>query len=174
MPLRDLAITAFIFGMLPFVLTRPRLGLLLFVWISLMTPHRYAFGFAYDFPFAVVVAVTTLVGLLVTKEEVRYEPNVVLFLLIVLPAWMCVTTLFAFERESAYFRLTEVLKVFLFVHVSAMVLRTRKHLEALIWVMVVSVGFFGVKGGVFTIANAGESRVYGPPGQSFQIGRAHV
>lgn len=165
--MRDIVFTALVFGMLPVVLARPLIGMLLFVWISLMTPHRFTWGFAYDFPFAALVAVCILIGLLLTKDKVRYEPNLVLWLLILLPLWMCVTTVFAFEREIAQFRLGEVLKVFLFVHVAAMVLKSRKHVEWLIWVMVISVGIFGIKGGLFTIVNAGVSRVYGPPGNSF-------
>ena len=85
--MRDVAIAGFMFGSLPVILFRPWIGVLMFAWISLMTPHR----FAYDFPFAAVVAVCTLVGLLVTKDEVRYEPNLVLVLLLLLPAWTCVT-----------------------------------------------------------------------------------
>ena len=165
--MRDIAITAIIFGMLPFVIARPWIGVMLYVWISVMTPHQFAWGFAYSFPFAAIVAVCTMVGLLVTKDEVRYEPNALLWLLILLPAWMCVTTAFALERETASGHLVDVLKVFLFVHVSAMVLRTRKHIEWLLWVLVVSIGFFGIKGGLFTIINAGEHKVYGPPGESF-------
>ena len=100
--MRDIAITVFIFGALPFILKRPWLGVLMFAWLSLMTPHRFAYGFAYDFPFSAIVAVFTLIGLLVTKDEIRYEPNLVLVLLILLPAWTCVTYLFSFEpvRES--------------------------------------------------------------------------
>jgi probable O-glycosylation ligase (exosortase A-associated) len=63
--------------------------------------------------------------------------------------------------------LTEVLKVFLFVLVSAMVLRTRKHVHWMLWVIVISVGYFGAKGGAFTLATGGLHRVYGPPGDSF-------
>ncbi len=165
--MRDIAITVFILGTLPFILKRPWLGVLMFAWLSLMTPYRFAYGFAYDFPFGQIVAACTLLGLLVTKDEVRYEPNAVLFLLILLPLWMCVTYLFAFEQQAATHRLVEVLKVFLFVHISAMVLRNRKQLEWMLWVIVISIGFFGVKGGAFTIATGGGGRVYGPPGDSF-------
>jgi probable O-glycosylation ligase (exosortase A-associated) len=78
-----------------------------------------------------------------------------------------VTYLFALERDEGTGRLIEVLKVFLFIHIAAMVLRTRKQLDWMVWVIVVSIGFFGVKGGAFTLATAGSSRVYGPPGDSF-------
>lgn len=165
--MRDIAITALILGTLPFILKRPWIGVLMFAWVGLMTPHRFAYGFAYDFPFAALVAVCTLLGLLFTKDDVRYEPNLVLVLLLLLPAWTCVTYIFAFEREDATGRLIEVMKVFLFVHVSAMVLKSRKQLEWMLWVIVFSVGFFGVKGGLFTIASGAGGKVYGPPGDSF-------
>lgn len=165
--MRDIAITALILGTLPFILKRPWIGVLMFAWVSLMTPHRFAYGFAYDFPFAAVVAVCTLLGLLFTKDKVRYEPNLVLVLLLLLPVWTCVTYAFALERQDATGRLIEVLKVFLFVHVSAMVLQSRKQLDWMLWVIVVSVGVFGVKGGLFTIASGAGGKVYGPPGDSF-------
>jgi probable O-glycosylation ligase (exosortase A-associated) len=165
--MRDIAISLIIFGSLPFILSRPWIGVLVFAWLSLMTPHRFAFGFAYDFPFAAIVAAVTLLGLVVTKDEVRFEPNAVVCLLILLPAWTCVTYLFALEPAAATDRLIEVLKVFLFVLVSAMVLRTRKHIDLMIWVIVISVGFFGAKGGAFTLLTGGGYRVYGPPGDSF-------
>src|SRR5262245_27050827 len=165
--MRDIAISLIVFGSLPFILFRPWIGVLTFAWISLMTPHRFAFGFAYDFPFAAIVAAFTLLGLVLTKDEVRFEPNAVVWLLMLLPAWTCVTYLFALEQASATVRLNEVLKVFLMVLVSAMVLRTRKHVDWMIWVIVISVGFFGAKGGAFTLLTGGGARVYGPPGDSF-------
>ena len=165
--MRDLLITAIIFGMLPIVFKRPWIGALMFVWVSLMTPQRFAFGFAYDFPFAYLIAVCTLLGLLLTRDELRYDMNIVMFLLILFPLWMCVTYAFALERENGYGRWVEVMKVFLFIHVSALVLRTRRHIELLLWVIVVSVGLFGIKGGLFTILSGGQNKVYGPPGDSF-------
>ncbi len=60
-----------------------------------------------------------------------------------------------------------MLKVFLFVHIAAGLLCTRKHIDWLLWVIVVSVGFYGVKGGIFVLLTGGESRVWGPPGKSY-------
>jgi probable O-glycosylation ligase (exosortase A-associated) len=165
--MRDLLISAIIFGLLPVIVKRPWIGTLAFVWVSLMSPQRYAFGFANEFPFAALIAICTLLGLLLTRDELRYDANIVMVLLIVFPLWMCVTYAFALEREAGYARWVEVMKIFLFVHVSALVLRNRKHIEWMLWTIVISVGFFGVKGGLWTILSGGGNRVYGPPGESF-------
>jgi probable O-glycosylation ligase (exosortase A-associated) len=45
-----------------------------------------------------------------------------------------------------------------------MLITNRKRLDWLVWTIVVSIGFYGIKGGVFTILQGGSHRVYGPPG----------
>jgi probable O-glycosylation ligase (exosortase A-associated) len=44
-----------------------------------------------------------------------------------------------------------------------MVLRTRQHIVALAWTLVIALGFYGVKGGIFTLFTGGHYRVWGPP-----------
>jgi probable O-glycosylation ligase (exosortase A-associated) len=57
----------------------------------------------------------------------------------------------------------KMLKVQLMTFVAFLAIRDRKHIEALIWVIVISVGFYGFKGGLFTILTGGAQRVWGPP-----------
>ena len=167
--MRDIAFAAFMAGLLPFILKRPWLGMLAFAWLSLMNPYRFAFGFAYDAPWVQIVALVTLVSLALhhQREDWDYRFGAIFALLMLLPLWTCVTTIFAFEREKAFGRLEEVLKVFLFVHVAAGVLCTRQRIDWLVWVIVVSVGFYGFKGGIFVLLTAGEAKVWGPPGKSY-------
>lgn len=165
--MRDIALSLIIFSSIPFILKRPWIGVLMFVWISLMNPHKFAFGFAFDFPFVAVVAVATLLGMLITKDTINLPLNAITFLLTALPVWMSITYLFALEPEAGFSRWIEVLKVFFFVLVTASLLNSRKHIELLLWVVVISVGFYGVKGGLFTLLTGGGSKVYGPPGASY-------
>jgi probable O-glycosylation ligase (exosortase A-associated) len=48
------------------------------------------------------------------------------------------------------------------IFVLMMLLYTRKHIIALVWVLVGSLAYYGVKGGAFTIMTGGNSRVWGP------------
>ena len=52
MRLRDLLITAIVVGALPYVLRHPWIGVLLWTWLSIMNPHKLAWGFATHAPFA--------------------------------------------------------------------------------------------------------------------------
>ena len=165
--MRDIAITLVILGLVPLIWKQPWTGVLAWLWISVMNPHRYAFGFAYSFPFAAIIAVVTLVSMLKSRDQVKLPLNATTLLFIAFPLWMSITTLFAFAPEAAYIRWKEVTKIFFFLVIGASLINSRKQVDWMIWVIVCSVGFFGIKGGIFTILSGGASRVYGPPGGGF-------
>jgi len=162
--MRDLLVTAMIFGALPFVFKRPWIGVLLWSWLSYMNPHRLAYGFAYDFPFAMIVAIVTITALLFSKEkkEMVWTRETVLLLMFI--GWMLFTTFFAMYPELAWPEWNRIWKIQLFVVLTAIMINNRRKLDWLIWVLVLSLGFYGVKGGVFTIASGGSYHVWGPTG----------
>jgi putative inorganic carbon (HCO3(-)) transporter len=165
--MRDIALTLIFLGLIPVMLRYPWIGVLVYAWVSVFNPHKWTFGFAYDFPLAMLAAVVTAAGMLLRWKEVRLPINMITVLLMLLPFWMTVTLMFAFEPDAAYARWQEVMKIFLFALITAALLHSRKQLEALLWVLVVSIGFYGVKGGIFTFSVEGAYRVYGPPGTSY-------
>ena len=162
--MRDIALTLLICGSIPLILKYPWIGVLVFAWLSLFNPYAYAWGFAQDIQFVMIVAVTTLVGMLFHWKDVRLPINSITILLMLLPFWMTVTLMFALEPIAAYEKWTLVMKAFFFTLVAASLVHSRKQLLAFLWVIVLSVGFFGVKGGIFTLLVGGEYRVYGPSG----------
>lgn len=162
--MRDILVTLIIFGCLPFVFKRPYLGALLWVWVSVMNPHTQGWGFAATFPFAAIVALVTIASLLFTKEPKSLPTTPVIVVFIVFVLWMNITTLFALYPEDAYIQWVKVMKIMLMTVVTLMLIRTKKHLQLLIWVIVISLGYYGVKGGLFTIKGGAEDRVWGPMG----------
>jgi len=164
---RDLGIVFLFAGLLPLVLWRPWIGVLIYAWVSLFSPHRYGWDYAYDFQLAMITGLTTLGGMVLNWRQVRFPVNTVTVLLVLLPLWMTVTLLFALEPQQAHERWVEVMKTFFFVLVAASLLHTKKQIESFLWVIVLSIAFYGVKGGIFTLVSGGGLRVYGPPGDSF-------
>lgn len=168
MSLRDLLLTVLLVGGLPVALRRPYIGALIFTFVSMANPHRYTWGFAYSMPWAMAYAVTTMAGLVATQERIvadsirRYWP-MLLYL-----AWMGVTTLNAFEAQEARIRWIEVAKIHLMCLVTLMLLTDWKRIRLLVWVAVGSVGFYGLKGGVFTLVSGGNFLVWGPPDSAIE------
>jgi len=162
--IRALFVALAVFGVLPIILFRPDVGIMVWAWLGFMNPHRLAWGFAQDFPFAEVVAITTAIGMLLSRRW-RFPPvtrETVVLVLFVL--WMQVTTVTAFNQDEAWGQWDKVLKIQLMILATMMVIWNGDQLRALIWVVVASIGFYGVKGGLFTIVYRGEERVLGPEG----------
>jgi probable O-glycosylation ligase (exosortase A-associated) len=148
--MRDIIITLIVFGSLPVIFKRPWFGIVMWVWISVMNPHRLSWGFAYEFPFAMVIAITTLIALMVTSVAFSF--------------WMVVTTAFSFAPDGSFEMLKRVLKTMLMTVVMMMLIKKKEHIFMVGWTLVGSLGYYGVKGGIFTAASGGSSTVWGPEG----------
>lgn len=162
--MRDILITLIIAGTLPFILMRPYIGVLVWVWISVMNPHTQAWGFAVTFPFAAIVGGLTLVSLVINKvpKGLPLTPIVMVFIAFVL--WLNVTTVHAFHPELVYDQWNRVMKIMLMTFVTLMLIKTKQHIQLLIGVIVFSISYYGVKGGIFTLVGGGEHLVWGPEG----------
>jgi probable O-glycosylation ligase (exosortase A-associated) len=162
--MRDLFVAAVVFGVLPFVFSRPHWGLYLYSWLSYMNPHKLAYGFAMNFPWAYITAIATLLGVLFSKEPKQMPWTREMTVLLMLILWMVVTTFFSFYPEWAWLQMEKVAKIQLMIFLTPLVINTRQRLHVLVWVIVLSLGFYGVKGGIFTILTGGAHRVQGPYG----------
>lgn len=162
--MRDLLVTGIVLGALPFIFRNAWIGVLLWTWLSLMNPHKLAWGFAANAPFAALAAGATLIGLVTTKGPVSLPKSRVIYFLIAFILWMGLTTAFSIYPELSLEQYTKVLKIQLMTLVALALLHEKKHIQLFVWVNVLSIGFFGVKGGIYTIQTAGGGRVWGPGG----------
>ena len=122
MVVRDLLLTLFVFGMLPVVVFAPHYGIYLWYWIGYMSPHRLTWGFAYDLPFAQVVALATLAGTLFTREKNRIPWNSTTILLVAFTFWVSLSTYFAMNEAAAVKQYQQFLKIQLMTFVTLMVI----------------------------------------------------
>ena len=162
--MRDLALFIIIFGAIPYILRHPYIGVLVWSWLSYMNPHRMTWGYAYNFPFAQVVAVALLVSLLLDKEPKRLPKHWLLFVWLAFLGWMLITTLNAYYPDHAWVQFVKVVKIQIVIFLILLVMHTPERIKLMIWVIYFSIGFFGIKGGVFTIATGGGHIVWGPGG----------
>lgn len=162
--MRDLLVAGIIFGFLPFVFRRPWIGILLWTWLAYMNPHRQTWGFAFDFPFSMVVGLVTISAFLFSKDkkEMLWTRETVLLLIFVV--WMFTTTVFSLYPDEAWLQWNKVWKIQLMIFLIAMIIKDRQQLHWMIWVIAASLGYYGVKGGIFTISTGGAYRVWGPEG----------
>jgi putative inorganic carbon (hco3(-)) transporter len=162
--MRDILVTAIILGALPFVFKRPWVGILLWTWLAYMNPHRQCWGFAYNFPFSMVVGLVTITAFVFSKDKkvMLWTRETVVLLIFV--GWMFITTVFAFYPELAWLQWNKVWKIQLMILLIILLIKDRQQVNWMIWVIALSLGYYGVKGGIFTIVHGGQFRVQGPAG----------
>jgi probable O-glycosylation ligase (exosortase A-associated) len=162
--MRDIVMFGIIFALVPMMFKRPAIGALVFMWVSIMNPHRLAYGPAHDFPFAALIAGITLIAVVIRKEPRKYPFSAVTVLLIMFAAWMTITSFFALAPWLVWMEWNRVMKTLLMVMVTIAVINEEDDLKKMMWILGLSLGFFGLKGGLFTLASGGNYRVLGPDG----------
>lgn len=170
--MRDIFVLLSVLVTIPLTLRWPYVGILAWCWISYMNPHRLTWGFAYNLPLALIVAVTTFIAWMLSKEQKRIPINAVTCFLFALIFWMSFANLFAMVPDLAYAKWEQSIKILIMSLATLALCATRERLHALIWVIVLSLSFFGLKGGVFTILGGGENLVWGPNGSSIEDNNA--
>jgi probable O-glycosylation ligase (exosortase A-associated) len=98
------------------------------------------------------------------SKNVKPPPITALTVTLVLFAgWTGVTTLFALYPEPSYARWEGLLKTILFAFLIPMLFHRKEDLRLLVWVLVISIAYYGTKGGIWTLVSGGANRVHGPP-----------
>ena len=166
--MRDLIITLIVFGAIPIILMRPYIGVYVWSWLSYMNPHRFSWGFAYNMPFAAVTAGALIVGLFLTKDKNKFPFTPITVVWILFLAWLTFSTFTAISVDTSIVEWERVIKIQLITLLTLLLINSRDKLNKLIWVITLSVGFFGIKGGAFVAATAGAYRVWGPPDSFIQ------
>lgn len=160
--MRDIFLMLIIFGSIPFILHRPWIGILVWSWIGYMNPHRLSWTLQ-NFPVAALVGGALLVGLVFSREPKRLPWNSLTVTWVLFIVWMNVTTLFALFPDDAVAQWDKVMKIQLFSFITLMLIQSKERINWLVTTIVLSVGFFGFKGGIFFILAGGEYKVWGPP-----------
>jgi probable O-glycosylation ligase (exosortase A-associated) len=170
--LRDIALTAVFVCILPLVFKRPWVGILLIAWLGYMNPQRLAYGFAYNsFPFYKIAVLVTMLAVFMWRGRLRIPWTSETLFLLAFSLWMSFTTLSA-ANATASDMWGEVMKIQVSIFLTLLVISNPTELRWLVWVIALSLGFYGFKGGLFTVLNGGGDHVLGPPDSFIQDNNA--
>lgn len=150
--------------LLVLTMARPFVGVILWSWISFMSVHRLGWGVINNLPWAMLTFGATVVGCLVAREPKSFRPTAIMVLLLIFAAAITFTTLVAISHPDNHWMMWDkVFKIVIGLVVTGALLNERWRIHAMVWLMVIGVGYFGVKGGLFTIMTGGIHNVVGPP-----------
>jgi putative inorganic carbon (hco3(-)) transporter len=162
--MRDAVIALIIVAVTLYALRQPWVGVMAWTLVSLMSPH-VEFGYsAAGWPVAMAIAGSTLVGLAITKDRQNPLAGAPAWWLLIFTLWTCITLPFSYFVDWSYPLWVRSMKIYLMLFVTLALITDRRKLDVFIWMNVIAIGYYGVKGGLFTIATGGNYRVWGPGG----------
>ena len=159
--MRSLFLTVLIIALLPSAFITPFIGVLVWSWISFMSPHRLVWGIGDSLPWAVIVGGVGIAGWLVSERR-RIPMDATTVLLALLAVLFTISTYYSLVPDLAWVKWEAILKEFVFFFITAALVTNRVRVHALMWIMVISISYYGIKGGVFTLLTCGNYRVWGP------------
>jgi probable O-glycosylation ligase (exosortase A-associated) len=161
--MRDVALVVCVALVCCYAIIHPWIGVMGWTLLSIMNLHKLTWAAA-DLPLAAVLACSTLVGMLFTHDRRQAALAPATILLVMFMVWICITLPFSFSVDGSMDMFKKVMKVDFMILVALVLINSRTQIMALAAVLVFSIGFYGLKGGIFTIVNGGNYRVWGPEG----------
>lgn len=163
--MRDLIVSLFIIGALPVCFRRPLAGMLLFSLLAYMRLQDLTWGFARYERWSLYVAVAMYGGWMTSSDKGKLPSDLRVGLLIFLPIQVILSKLFA--KGSAPLELAGVIdyvKIIMIALFTMMIVKTREHLRAIVWVIGISFAFYAFKNGAATILSGGSLYIIRGPG----------
>ena len=119
-----------------------------------------AYG-VYGLPINLIIAAATIGSIMMHGGFKKAGIDAITGLMIVFSAWLFIAQQFSLDGESSGEFFSRFIKTMLFVIICAQMATTKLRLHALLWMLVISLGYFAAKGALFTLVTLGQYRVQG-------------
>ncbi|HZS84705.1 MAG TPA: putative O-glycosylation ligase, exosortase A system-associated [Stellaceae bacterium] len=164
--MRGLLLNAYLVCLVPFAWGSPYIGLYIYYWLSYFDPFHLAYA-PMPVPWVKIFAAITIVAWLLSKEPKRIPFNMTTTMLVVFYAWTTITLIFGLFPQYGLPKWQDFTSAIVMVFVALGVLTRRHRIHGALWVVVLALGWWTFKGGLFVLLSAGAQHVYGPEGTHF-------
>jgi probable O-glycosylation ligase (exosortase A-associated) len=171
--MRGLLLFTLFVSSLWFVFKSPFNGALLWYVFSLGNFQTITWGFFSEIRYAYIIAIVTCLSWVISKEPKKLPLTPLAVLTLVFAVWITITSVAAVTAAGpasqsfvadVWMMWSRVEKVLFMCLVGYALTTTRERVNQMIWVVVLSIGVWGVKGAIWELFHGGSSRLYGPNG----------
>lgn len=160
--MRDYVLVFAIVAALGFTIAYPFAGVILWTWFTIQNPHQEAYSFSNALPLNLIIAIVTIGAWLLSRERKVPPSHFLVWMMLILLVWMTFNSFFAYAPDWSWPIWSRTWKIFALGLVAATMATNRVRIHALIWAIVISLFYYGVKGGIFTVMTGGTYHVLGP------------
>jgi probable O-glycosylation ligase (exosortase A-associated) len=161
---RDVIVFVTILALLPRAFTKPFFGLLLFSWLAYMRPQDLCWGFARNptWRYSLFCALLMYSGWFLFERRKFTKFAAPMGWLTAFILFLSVSLIINGPSEHQLDKYFDLLKVFLVAYFTVGMVDDKQRFDKLLWVIALSLGFFGVKCGLHCVLTGG--RILQGPG----------
>ena len=163
--MRDAIFSIIVLGLLPVCYRRPFIGMLTFAWLAYMRGQDLCWGFARGQRWSFLVALVTFLGYAASRPDIWFRRDLrcylMMFLVFLVTAGIIAADMWTPVQVDRWVEYAKIVGVALF---TTAVVRTPAQLRVTVWVIALSLGFYGVKCGLSGVLTGMRAEVLVGPG----------
>ncbi|MGR5134600.1 putative O-glycosylation ligase, exosortase A system-associated [Vibrio alfacsensis] len=163
--MRDLVFIVFFAVILFISFRKPFIAVSIWLWSGLFVPIYWLYGFAESIPFNVIFSAVTVLSYFASRNRPEFRLDSLFFFISLFFLHTTLTTFTTIVNpDITWIAWENFFKVFLLFVFICLIVREKVHFELMIWVLVLSVGFYALVEGLKFIATGGGHHIHGPLG----------
>lgn len=158
--MRDVILIAYLGASLLIALRYPYVALLLWAWFTLATPQMGAYR-AGAMSLNLLIAAVTFAVVFFHEEFRRFRLEPISGVLLLFSGWVIISQIFSLDPENSAEYTDRLIKVLIFIFLCMMLITTKLRFHAMLWLFAVVMGFYGAKGGAYTLFTLARGTYFG-------------
>ena len=161
--MRDVILLLFLGASLIAALRYPYAAVLLWAWFTLAAPQQGAWG-AVALPLNLPIVAIAIGSIIYHGDIFRLRWSAQLIFIVAFTLWLFVAQAYSLAPEISAIHFDRFWKVMLFVIIVSVATTDRLRFMGLLWILILVIGFFGAKGGMYTFQTLGKNIYFGTDG----------
>ena len=155
--MRDLLFVITFVILIYYCFKKPYIGITLWLWISLFYPKGWVYGFAENIRYNLIIVVITIFSYILHKDKDPKNFGSLSWLILIFLLWTTISSIFTISTPSlVWAEWFEFFKICLLYFFAIATIRTKNHLDTLIWGVALSLGVFSsLQGARFILSGGG-------------------
>lgn len=148
--------------MLPLSMASAHVGVMVWIWVAMLSPNELLYGFMAGLPFNKMIAIITLGIIVISNEKKDFYLDATAWMMLTFAAIATVSWLDPIVESTDGTALYEkLIKEIVLALVIMFVMGTRHRIHMTVIIIALSLGFFSVKEGILFLATAGGHKILG-------------
>ncbi|MEZ5556083.1 putative O-glycosylation ligase, exosortase A system-associated [Haliea sp.] len=164
--MRDLLLVLFLFIAIVYSFKRPYLGVAAWIWIALMAPSYWAFGFSQNFRLNLTIVVVTALSYIFATRNKDIKVNGLGVWILLFGLWTLVTTSVNLNTypDMVWDYWNQFIKVLMLFFFITLAVRKRLHIDTSVWAIVLAISSYAAMEAVKFILSGGGHMISGRAG----------